>query len=323
MMGGPAILVTGANGFIGYHLCQKLIENNYYVAAVTRSKTPQRLLPLLKYPGFKLLTGDITNHKFVNTIFNNTKIDVVFHLAIEADTPEPQSSLLQSRIYQTNVGGTANLLNSALSNGVSGWIQSSTMSVYDFENPEYLPVDEKHPTNPKTAYGLTKLLADEICQYNNAQTELNCLILRYSGVFGPGKNRGIIFKIVRKIIDSEPAPLDVDTNRTSDFIYVEDVVQANILAMEKLLESQNIKKQQQIFNIGSGVELSAREIAEMIGEITSSEIRINPITSPQPRRFFFNIGAAKNYLNYSPQDIRLSLIDYIKNVKMEGSRIGS
>lgn len=321
-----AILVTGANGFIGHHLCQKLIENNYPVEAVTRTESPQRLLPFLKNPGFKLRTGDITDQNFVDALFNNIKINVVFHMAIEADSPEPRSSFMQSGVYRTNVVGTANLMNSALNNGVSAWIQSSTMSVYDFENPEYLPVDEKHFTNPKTAYGLTKLLADQICQYYNAQTELNCLILRYSGVFGSGKNRGIIFKIVRKIVDSDPGPIDVDTNRTSDFVYVKDVVQANILAMEKLLDSQFVKQKQPIFNIGSGAEISAREITEMIVEITKSKIRINPITSPSPRRFYFNIGAAKNYLNYSPQDIRQSLTDYIetvKNVKKERTSLGN
>lgn len=323
MMGEPAILVTGANGFIGHHLCQKLIENNYPVAAVSRSKSPQRLLPFLKHPGFKLHTGDITNKNFLDTLFNNTKIDVVFHLAIEVSSPEPQSSLMQSGVYQTNVVGTANLLKSALNNGVSGWIQSSSMSVYDFENPEYLPVDEKHPTGPKTAYGLTKLLADEICQYYKAQADLNCLILRYSGVFGPGKNHGVIFKIMRKIIDSQLTPIEVNTNRTSDFVYVDDVVQANILAMKKLMESQKIKKQPQIFNIGSGVEIPASEIAEMIVAITKSEIKINPTPSPNPRRFYFDISAAKNYLNYSPKDIRQSLKDYFETMKMEGSGSGN
>jgi len=118
----------------------------------------------------------------------------------------------------------------------------------------------------------------------------------------------------------------VDTNRTSDFVYVKDVVQANILAMEKLLDSQFVKQKQPIFNIGSGAEISAREITEMIVEITKSKIRINPITSPSPRRFYFNIGAAKNYLNYSPQDIRQSLTDYIetvKNVKKERTSLGN
>lgn len=322
-MGKPAILVTGANGFIGHHLCRKLIENNFSVKAISRSAKPVRLQSLLNKSEFAMHVGDITDRSFIESLFIKTKIDAVFHLAIEAASPEPFSSLPQSRLYQTNVAATANLLHSALNNGVSSWIQSSTMSVYDFENPEYLPVDEKHPTIPKTAYGLTKLLADEICQYYNSQTDLNCVILRYPGVFGLGKNRGIIYRIVRKTIDLEPDPIDVDSNRASDFVYVDDVAQANILAMEKLLESPTLTKQQQIFNIGSGAEISAEKIAEMIAEITNSKININPITSPNPRRFYFDIYAAKNYLNYSPRDIRHSLTDYIENMKMERSSVGN
>ena len=203
MMKKRNILVTGANGFIGHHLCRKLLEDQQSVLAITRSKNPARLKTLLNKAGMKVLVGDITNETFVMNLFTSNKIDVVFHLAIEtnySDIPNSSSKpfLPQTQVYQTNVLGTFNLLQHATHGGVSAWIQSSSMSVYNYENPQYVPVDESHPLKPINIYGLTKLLSDEICQYYNSNTNLRCLILRYSGVFGTGKTRGIIARLMKK-----------------------------------------------------------------------------------------------------------------------------
>ncbi len=193
------------------------------------------------------------------------------------------------------------------------------MSVYNYENPDYLPVNEAHPTRPINFYGLTKLLSEEICQYYDANTELKCLILRYSGVFGPGKNRGIIAKLVQSCLNSKSEPIDVDENRSSDFIYVEDVVNANILAMDQMLDSSfNPKENHQIFNIGSGIETSIKELAEMIIGITKAKININPISSRHARRFYFDISAAKRVLNYYPRDVYQGLVEYVQKERIEG-----
>ena len=317
------ILVTGANGFIGHHLCRKLIENKYSIKAVTRSKNPIQLKPLLQRSGMTLQVGDITDVTFVRDLFHSDKIDVVFHMAIEPayldeKKSQDQLNLSQTQIFQTNVIGTMNLLQNASENGTSAWIQSSTMSIYNYEKPEYIPVDEKHPIKPTEPYGLSKLLCEEICKYYSTNTQLKCLILRYSGVFGHGKNRGIITKLINAYLNSSSETIDVDINRTSDFVYVGDVVNANILAMEKIRDNSfDLSQTQSIFNIGSGVEASAKDLAEMIIKITGAKLNINPISSRHPRRFYFDISAAKRVLNYYPRDLRQGLVECIEREKIE------
>lgn len=328
-MGKPNILVTGANGFIGHHLCRKLLENKQSVLAITRSKNPVQLKSLLKKPGMQVEVGDITSETFVKNLFasNKNRIDVVFHLAIETNYSNiPNSSskpfLPQTQVYQTNVLGTFNLLQHATHGGVSAWIQSSSMSVYDYENPQYLPVDEAHPVKPINIYGLTKLLSDEICQYYNVNTNLKCLILRYSGVFGTGKTRGIIAKLMKNYLDSGQESIDVYTNRTSDFVYIEDVVSANLSAMKKLLgDKYDTRQNQFIFNIGCGDETSIKELADLMIKITRTKLNINPVTASRPRRFCFDVAAAKKILNYRPRDIHQALAEYIEKEKIARGKI--
>ena len=114
----PNILVTGANGFIGHHLCRKLLDDKHSVLALTRSKNPKQLQPLLKKPGLSLLVGDINNSDFVKELFSSNKIDVVFHMAIEAahrdnNKSKQKPNVSQTQIYQTNVLGTINLFEQA------------------------------------------------------------------------------------------------------------------------------------------------------------------------------------------------------------------
>lgn len=315
----PNILVTGANGFIGHHLCRKLVDNKHSVLALTRTKNPKQLQPLLKKPGLSLEVGDINNPDFINDLFSSNKIDVVFHMAIEAAHGDNKKSKLQhNQIYQTNVLGTINLIQQASQYSTTAWIQSSSMSVYDFENTENLPVDENHPANPREPYGLSKLLTEEVCKYYNLNSSLKCIILRYSGVFGHGKNRGIIAKLIDTYLNSSSETIDVDINRTSDFVYSGDVVNANILAMEKILDNSLEPKQiNPVFNIGSGTETSIKDLAEMVIEITGAKLKINPISSHHPRRFYFDISAAKKLLGYYPRDLRQGLVEYIEKEKTE------
>lgn len=320
----PLILVTGANGFIGRHLCQKLVRKGYSIIALTRSQNPIQLRQLVKRREVTIEVGDITSVSFLKDLFGSHEIEVVFHLAIESEYSKAGkvgSRLIdqQSNIFRTNVAGTHNLLQRALESRISAFIHSSSMSVYNYENPDYLPVNEQHPTKPINFYGLTKLLSEEICQYYHRSTALKCVILRYAGVFGPGKNRGIIDRLVNGRFRSDYQPIDVEINRSSDFVYVADVVNVNILAMEKLLDgSYDPKADPNVFNIGSGMETSMKELADLIMKVAKAQIKINPTNAPRPRRFYYDISAAKKFLNYSPRDIYSALEDYVGEAKAEG-----
>jgi len=137
------VLVTGGSGFIGHYLCHRLLEEEFNVYALSRSSNPSRLINFSKYPNLQILTGDITDRSFTRDLFQTYQFDTVFHLAVvpsESNNKETAESFQQTDVYRTNVFGLTNLIEEACDSGVNAWIQSSSMSVYNFKNPDYLPV---------------------------------------------------------------------------------------------------------------------------------------------------------------------------------------
>jgi UDP-glucose 4-epimerase len=318
------ILLTGANGFIGQHLCKKLLSHRHQVIVLAHSEVSQSLNILKNDQNLTLVRGDIRDTEFTGGLFRNYPVEVVFHLAIAP--PENQGlseglPLQNSEIFQTNFKGTLNLLAGAREAKTRAWVQSSTMSVYNYETPDYVPVDEKHPTNPRNIYGFSKLVAERACQYYS-NMGLPTIILRYSGVFGSGKNNGMIAAITKNCLKNSNHKFEVANNRTSDFIYVDEVVSANILALKKIFDptywksaNQISNKYLRIYNIGSGEEISALDITKLIRELCgNNSVKVDEVEG-NPRRFYFNIAAARKELGYSPVSVRQGLKDYIETEK--------
>lgn len=311
-------LVTGATGLIGFYLCRELLQLGYRVTAISRTYS-QRLATFFLNKDFTLLVGNLRDENFTQTIFDAHKMDVVFHLAVERHSPETNEQrdlIIQNQApFQTNFLGTINLLQSACNAGVPNWVQSSSMNVYNFENPNYLPVDENHPTAPADPNGLSMLLAEQMCQYFNRSAGLRCVILRYPGVYGPGKNTGVVAKFVQTCLTDQNEPLLAFKNRTSDFVYVQDVVDANLLTLQKFEELVG-----NTFNIGSGVETSVYELANMIKVLTKANVQIQEETVLKPRRFYFDIGKAQKLMNYKPRSVREGLSEFIAELQMDNKR---
>lgn len=321
------ILVTGANGLIGYRLCGKLLDQDYTVLALSRRENPALLKPLLDHPRLTLLKGDVTDPAFTSNLLRNYQINVVFHLAVERYFPDRRKRntpilLQETAAYRTNFEGTLNLLQSAGNSGVSAWIQSSAMMVYDIENTTDLPVSERRPPTPVEPNGMSVFLAEQACQYFGRTTGLNYLILRYPGVFGRGKESGIITKLVRHCLGSDKTPLEVATDRTSDFLYAEDAATANLMAMKKLLADASAESRSaadhsinRIFHIGSGREISVAEVARLISRLTGGRGNIIEKPSGKPRRFYFDISAARRELGFQPRPLEEGLAEYIREMK--------
>jgi len=266
------VLVTGGSGFIGHYLCHRLLEEEFNVYALSRSSNPSRLINFSKYPNLQILTGDITDRSLMRDLFQTHQFDVVFHLAVvpsESNNKESPETFQQSDVYRTNVLGLTNLIEEACDSGVNAWIQSSSMSVYNFKNPDYLPVDEEHPTKPVEPYGLSKLLGEHICDYYCRKFGINYIMLRYSGVYGGGKNRGVIYNFIRQCASEQMSVLDVVQNRTSDFVFVEDVAEANVQVLNRISDLNG-----RTFNIGSGTETSIAKLAVLIRDLMDVRIKI-------------------------------------------------
>ena len=300
------ILVTGAAGFIGSHLCKELTLKKYNVFGLSPSNNFQDIKPLLKQKKIHLLRGDIRNLNFLKRIIKKHQIKIIFHLAaaLPHDDDDIKDPFL---LFEVNARGTLNLLNAAHLNGVEKFIYVSSSSVYS-EPSEYLPVDENHLTRPSTIYGVSKLAGELCC--NAYAKEMKITVLRYCGAFGVGQDKHYAtYRFISQALKNEPITIYGDGTQSSDFTYIGDIVQGTILAMRK--------NKSGIYNISSGKETSIRDLAKKIIKITGSQSKIiltNKNTN-RPFRFFLDIKRAKKILGYSPLSLDKGLSRYISEIK--------
>ena len=303
------ILVTGATGFIGSHLCKELIKRGYTVFGLSHSGGIQNIKSLLNQKEFYLQRGDILDVNILSDIIKVNNIKVIFHLA--AQLPHGEDINNPFLCFDINARGTLNLLNAALNN-VDKIIYASSMSVYS-EPSKYLPVDEKHPVQPSTIYGVSKLEGELYCNvYSKA---MNMVVLRYGGAYGKEQPKhNAIPTFINQALNNMPITIYGDGMQTSDFVYVNDVVQGTILTLEK--------NKTGIYNIGSGEEMSVRDLAERIINFTDSksEIVMADKDTDRPFRFVFDITKSRKDLGYFPIPINEGLKRYIAEIGMGDSK---
>lgn len=321
----PSILVTGANGLIGHRLCRLLLEKGYAVTALSRAEKPALLKPLLGHERLQLSRGDVTDREFCRELLRANRFDGVFHLAVARYFPDPAAlnppALEVTQAYRTNYHGTLNLLQAALGSdfGLPAWIQGSAMMVYDIEHLGSVPVSETAPPAPVEPNGFSVLLAEEACRYFGRSAGLHYAILRFPGVYGTGKGSGVIAKFVQHCRSGNPAPLEAPGNRTSDFLYAEDAVEALLLSLAWLQANPgDIPAADRLFHIGSGEEVSVAETARLIRELTGATNEIVEPPAATPRRFCFDNTRAREVLGFRPRPLREGLKTYI-NAKKKGN----
>ena len=231
--------VTGSSGFIGTHLMRALESRGIDCLGVSRSTN----------------SIDITKWELVEEI---PAQDVLFHLA--GITNIPKSFANPTEVYFTNYVGTLNALEWSRINDVQKMIYVSTF-VYGV--PQYLPVDENHPTAPNSPYSQSKLLGEELCAAYCRDYGLDVVILRLFNIYGPGqKGDFLIPEIMRQLSRGVGGAVVIrDPHPRRDFLYVGDAVDALIAASASGECGCNI------FNIGSGKSYSAGEIAEMLADL--------------------------------------------------------
>lgn len=291
------ILVTGATGFIGSHLCKKLVSKGYDVVGLSRSGNSFRVDSLKK--NFILRVGDIRNMDFVSSLFKSYKFDTVFHLAGQVPySPDDKD------MAGINVDGTIHVLKASKQYRVERFIYASSMSVYSTP-PSYLPVDEIHPTIPTDMYGITKYAGELACKHSL----LDMSIVRFAGVYGKhSDDKRAVSVFVRNALRNEPIFIKSDGTQSSDFVYINDVVQGLILAWQKGGNTA--------YNIGSGEETRVIDLANLIIKLTKSKSRLNVNNSvtDRPFRFYVDISKAKNELGYKPVPLIEGLNAFIKNI---------
>lgn len=293
------ILVTGAGGFIGSHLTEKLLRLGATVRAFVRynSRNNYGMLEFLP-PEIKnkieIATGDLQDAQTMEEVMRN--IDIVFHLG--ALIAIPYSYFRPSEVINTNIKGTLNVLQAAVNHKVKKVIHTSTSEVYG--TAQYVPIDEKHILQGQSPYSASKIGADKIAESFYRAFGLPVAIIRPFNAYGPRQSaRAVIPTIISQTLTSDKVYLGL-LEPTRDLTYVEDTVDGFI----KVAESD--KSIGEVINIGSGFEISvgdlANKIVSLIGkkvEIISAPERVRPQDS-EVERLLADNAKAKNLIGWKP-----------------------
>ncbi len=257
------ILVTGGAGFVGSNLVDALLENDFKVKAFDNLSTGrmENLAGASKNKNFGFIKGDVRD--FDAKILDG--IDAVFNEAAQIDVRKSVSDPKYD--LDVNVGGTINLLESMRKYDVGKIVYASSGGAI-YGNPQYLPCDEEHPTNPISPYGASKLAAEKYIGIYHETYGIDYVNLRYGNVYGPRQDplgeAGVIAIFLNKILNGQKPVIFGDGSQTRDYVHVYDVVAGNLLAMDKLNNGS--------FNVGCGSETSVNRLVEIISELTGGKI---------------------------------------------------
>ncbi len=308
---GKKILVTGGAGFVGSIISKILLTKGAKVTVLDSLFTgSERLLP--KHPNLTFVKGDVCDKKLIESLVKKHRL--IIHAAaknIIISTKNPYED------YETNVGGTLNILLAAKKHGIDKIVYTSSASVYG--NPTQLPISENANTYTLTPYSVSKLAGENYCTAFYESYELPVSTVRYSNVYGENQDPanpycGVISKFFESALKGSNLKIHGDGEQTRDFTYVYDAAEATIEALI------NPKSVGHVFNTGTGIETSISQIAKMILEITRSKSKIEYIDKrdiDNIRRRVVSIEQIRRVLRWSPRHTishgLAETYDWIKN----------
>ena len=294
MQGGKLkVLVTGGAGFIGSHIVDRLLNEGYEVVIIDdlSSGVEKNINKNAKF--YRL---DIKNPN-LESVFKNERPDYINHLAAQKDVRVSVSD----PVYDAgiNVLGTINILQNCVKYGVKKIVFASTGGAI-YGEQDFFPAPETHPARPISPYGITKLCAEHYMFYYKAIHGLDYASLRYSNVYGPRQDphgeAGVVAIFIQKMLNGSQPLINGDGEQTRDFVYVEDVANASILAIRS-------KTSDSIFNIGTGVETSINRVFNYLRDIIDPSIDEihGPSKQGEQRRSVIECSKAKNILHWEPK----------------------
>ena len=291
-------LVTGAAGFIGSHLVDRLVYEGHQVIAIDNESAGSNE-SFYWNQGAENHLADITDYEQIKDLF--VDVDYVFHLASDARIQSSFEDPLRS--IEVNAIGTHNVLNASANNNIKRVIFASTSSAYG--NTLHLPNKETDNTNCLNPYAATKLLGENLCKIYNDNYYVETIILRYFNVYGErqpgsGEYATVIGKFFKQKKEGKPLTIYGGAQRR-DFTHISDVVNANILAMYSELDNHDTGK---VYNIGTGKNFSILEVCGMI----SDQYEIFPARRGDAIATRADISRAQKVLGWYP---KVKLDDWI------------
>jgi UDP-glucuronate 4-epimerase len=294
-------LITGAAGFIGSHLTERLLSLGHTVFGLDNfdsfydPKIKRKNIALFKdNPNFILLEGDIRDFSFLEKVFNQHPVDRMIHLAARAGVrPSIQDPLLYEEV---NLKGTLNLLEISRLHSIKQFIFASSSSVYGGNIK--IPFSESDPVDsPVSPYAATKKAGELFCYNYHHLYKIPMTCLRFFTVYGPRQRPEMaIHCFARSIRDEKPLPLFGDGTIRRDFTYIEDIIDGITLAIEKPFDYE-------IFNLGESETHPVNEVIQLLSKYIGKPAKINYLP-PQPGDMlvtYADISKARQKLGYAPQ----------------------
>ncbi len=286
------ILVTGGAGFIGSHVVDRYVAEGHQVAVVDALVSGRREFI---NPAARLYLADIRSPRLAE-VFEAERPEVVNHHAAQAEVRRSVADpVLDASI---NVLGALNLLICCRRFGVGRVIYASTGGAV-YGDTTVLPTPEDHPTRPASPYGISKLTVEHYLTCWGVLYEMSGLALRYANVYGPRQNplgeAGVVAIFARRLLRGEPAIINGDGRQTRDYVYVGDVAEANLRALEQPEATGTL-------NIGTGVETSVLDLFQRLQRIAGGgEARHGAPKPGEQRRSVLDITLAKRLLGWTPR----------------------
>jgi UDP-glucose 4-epimerase len=291
--GGRRILVTGGAGFVGGALTRKLVDSGARVTVLDDLFTGQaETIPT----GAEFIRGSVTDRALVDELVAANSL--IFHLAarnIIASTANPRDD------FETNIGGTLNVLLAARASKVDRIVYTSSASVYG--NPRSIPINEDDRLVLLSPYAVSKLGGENYCLAFYESYGLPTTCVRYSNVYGPGQRPdnpycGVVSKFLADVHADRPVSVHGDGEQTRDYTYIDDAVEATLLAAIRP------RAEGEVFNVGTGIETSVNGLAAAIGVALDKRVDVDHIDRrdiDNIRRRVVNIEKARRMLRWTPQ----------------------
>jgi nucleoside-diphosphate-sugar epimerase len=291
------VLVAGGAGFIGSHLVDKLIGAGAKVTVLDNlfSGRLENIEQHKQDEKFSFVKGDIRNFRLVKQLVKDK--DVVLNLAAIVSVPRSIENPLL--VNDVNVKGALNLLKACLDGDVKRFVQASSAAVYG--DAQTLPVREDFKPMPLSPYAVSKVAADDYAMVFNQVYELKTVCLRYFNVFGPrqanNQYSGVITIFANALFSNRRPKIYGNGEQTRDFVFVDDVVSANLLALTKK------DAVGEVFNVATGKAVTINKLLQVLQKITGKE-NLKPVyEKPREgdiRHSYASIGKARTLLGYEP-----------------------
>ena len=258
-------LVTGAAGFIGSHLVEELLNRQYDVRGVDNFSTGRRKnVDAIDDPTYEFVEGDIRDADLLNSLLDG--VDFVFHQAAVPSVPRSVDDPVKTT--DANCTGTATVIDEARKADVDTVVVASSSSVYG--STEELPKVESMVERPESPYALSKYYTEKLALQASELYDIDTVALRYFNIFGPrqdpmGDYAAVIPKFIDLLLDGERPVIYGDGEQSRDFTYIDNAVEANILAAEEDVTGE-------AFNVGTGGRVTVNDLVERLNEIMGTEI---------------------------------------------------